>query len=389
MQKEPKIILLIVPARAFDRGLLRGIARYANEHGPWTFFREPPHYRQIGWRKKVSNRLAGGDVDGIIMREPERIEDILKISIPGICAPVTRRTVDGMVNIVTDNEAVGRMGAEHLLERGFHHFAFCGLEGIYWSQKRSEAFEARIAEAGYTTSVYQQPKSKDIQGLWEKEEPYLAEWLRSLPKPVGLMTCNDDRGQHVIDTCHADYLHVPGEVAVIGVDNDEFICELTNPQLSSICLNPEAAGYRAAAILDRMMAGEQVKDTTIVGGPTYAVARKSTDIMLIEDLLIVKALRYIRQSSQGPVQVTNVAEVLGISRRSLEQRFRKAVGRTVHEEIQFARVDRITRLLVETNLSISQIAHVLSFSSTKQLDRVFVRRSGMTPSEYRRERCVK
>lgn len=388
MQNEPKIILLIVPSRAFDRGLLRGIARYANEHGPWTFFREPPHYRQIGWKQKVSNRLAKGNVDGIIMREPERIEDILKINIPGICAPVTKWTVDGMINIVTDNEEVGRMGAEHLLDRGFRHFAFCGLGGIYWSQKRSQAFEARIAEAGYTTSVYQQPTARDVQVLWEKEEPYLAKWLKSLPKPVGLMTCNDDRGQDVIDTCHSEGQHVPGEVAVIGVDNDEFVCELTNPQLSSICLNPEATGYNAAAILDQMMSGKEVKDTTIIGSPMYAVTRKSTDIMLIEDQMVVKAMCYIRQNSQKPIQVADVADLLIISRRSLEQKFRKVVGRTVHEEIQFARVDRITRLLVETNLSISQIAHVLNFSSTKQLDRVFIRHSGMTPSEYRRKHCV-
>lgn len=389
MAKEPRVILLIVPARAFDRGLLRGIARYANEHGPWTFLREPPHYRRIGWKKRVSDRLRTGKVDGIVIREPQRIEDILRISIPGICAPVTRRTVDGMVNIVTDNDAVGRMGAEHLLDRGFRHFAFCGFEGIHWSWKRAEAFEARIAEAGFTANVYQQPKSRDIQGLWEKEQPYLSGWLKSLPKPVGLMACNDDRGQHIIDTCHAEGVGVPNEVAVIGIDNDEFVCELTNPPLSSICLNAEAAGYRAAGILDVIMSGKQVQDTTVVGGPTYVVARKSTDIMLIEDTQVVKALRYIRQNGQKSLHVASVADVLPISRRSLEQRFRKALGRSVHEQIRFERVDRIARLLVETNISIAHIAHTLSFSSTKQLDRVFARGKGMTPSGYRRQYCAK
>jgi len=221
------------------------------------------------------------------------------------------------------------------------------------------------------------------------EQPFLAEWLRGLPKPVGLMTCNDDRGQHVSETCNFARLHVPNDVAVIGVDNDEFVCEMASPPLSSICLNAEAIGYRAAAALDDVMAGRPVEDTTIMGAPTYIVARKSTDIMLIDDTGIAEALRYIRQNAHEPIQVIDVAEVLGISRRSLEQRFRRVVGRSVHEQILFERVDRIMRLLIETRISISQIAHILNFSSTKQLDRVFARYTRMTPSAYRREYCIK
>ncbi|MBE0536292.1 MAG: DNA-binding transcriptional regulator [Phycisphaerae bacterium] len=389
MAKEPRVILLIVPARAFDRALLRGIARYANEHGPWTFLREPAHYRPIGWKKKVLDRLHSGQVDGLIMREPERIEDILKMHIPGICAPVTQRTVDGMINVVIDNEAVGRMGAEHLLERGFRHFAYCGFEGIYWSEKRCQGFASRIRQAGFKVDVYAQPRSRDIQGLWEMEQPVLADWLQGLPKPVGLMTCNDDRSQHVSETCHAARLHVPNDIAIIGVDNDEFVCEMANPPLSSVCLNAEAIGYRAAATLHEVIAGRAVEDTTIIGGPTYIVARKSTDIMLIDDAVIARALRHIRQSTHEPIQVIDVAEVLAISRRSLEQRFRRVVGRSVHEQILYERVDRIMRLLLETRISISQIAHILNFSSTKQLDRVFSRYTGMNPSEYRKQYCIK
>jgi len=173
------------------------------------------------------------------------------------------------------------------------------------------------------------------------------------------------------------------------VDNDEFVCEMANPPLSSVCLNAEAIGYRAAATLQEVMAGHAVEDTTIVGGPTYVVDRKSTDIMLIDDAMIARALRYIRQSAHEPIQVIDVAEVLAISRRSLEQRFRRVVGRSVHEQILYERVDRIMRLLLETRISISQIAHILNFSSTKQLDRVFSRYTGMNPSEYRKQYCIK
>ncbi len=389
MFRARRVILLIAPTRAFDRGLLQGIARYANERGPWTFYREPPHYQAIDWKKKVTDRLGSGQVDGIIMREPERIEEIIQRKIPGICAPVTKRTIEGFVNIIIDNDAVGEMGAEHLLHCGFRHFAYCGIEGIYWSAKRGEAFQKRIAQAGFPCHIYQPRHAKGAQALWEKEEPLLVAWLQSLPKPVGIMTCNDDRSQHVLDACHAARIHVPSEVAIVGVDNDEFICRLANPALSSICLNAEKVGYRAAQLLDRVMAGEPCRETIIEGLPTHVVARNSTNILLVEDHAVSEAIRYIREHCSQPLQVDDVAEAVALSRRTLQQRFAKAIGRSVHSQILRERVNRITELLVETDLTVAQIAEELNFSSAKQLDRVFTRFQGTTPTTYRLRHCIK
>jgi len=387
--KAPKVILLIAPTRAFDRGLLQGIARYANERGPWTFYREPPHYQAIDWKKKVSDRLRAGQVDAIIMREPERIDEIIRRKVPGICAPVTKRTIEGFINIAIDNEAVGHLAAEHLLHCGFRHFAYCGLEGIYWSVKRGEAFGQRVRQAGYTCQTYALPKARGVQALWEKEEPLLVDWLQSLPKPVGIMTCNDDRAQHVLDACHAAQIHVPSEVAIIGVDNDEFICRLANPPLSSICLNAQIIGYRAAQALDRVMAGEKGGETVVVGKPTHVMARSSTNILLVEDLEVSDAIRFIREHSDRPLQVDDVADAVAMSRRTLQQRFAKTVGRSVHSQILRERVNRITQLLVETDLTVTQIARKLNFSSAKQLDRVFTKFQGVTPTTYRVEHGMK
>jgi len=389
MFRAPKIILLIAPTRAFDRELLQGIARYANECGPWTFYREPPHYHAVDWKKKVSDRLRSGQVDGIIMREPERIDEIIRYQIPGICAPVTRRTVEGFISIVVDNEAVGKLGAEHLLQCGFRHFAYCGFEGIYWSVKRGEAFQRHISKAGYPCHIYEPPKAKGMQALWEKEEPLLVAWLQSLPKPVGIMTCNDDRSQHVLDACHAAQIHVPSEVAIIGVDNDEFICRLANPALSSICLDAERLGYRAAKLLDRTMAGEPCHEKTVEGHPTHVVPRNSTNILLVEDQAVSDAIRFIREHSNRALQVDDVAEAVALSRRTLQQRFSKAIGWPVHSQILRERVNRIAQMLVETDWTTSRVAEEMDFSSTKQLNRVFTRLQGVTPTAYRLRHCVR
>ena len=389
MYRAPKIILLIAPARAFDRGLLQGIARYANEYGPWTFYREPPHYQAIDWKEKVSDRLRSGQIDAIIMREPERIDEIIRCRVPGICAPVTRPSIKGFINIVVDNGAVGRMGADHLIQCGFRHFAYCGFQGIYWSVKRGEAFHRRIAEAGFPCHTYEPPETRGKQALWEKEGPALVEWLRSLPKPVGIMACNDDRSQHVLDACYAGRIHVPSEVAIIGVDNDEFICRLANPPLSSICLNPERLGYRGAQLLDRVMAEKADCEATVSGAPTHVIARSSTDILLVEDKEMARAVQFIREESGRPLQVDDVAAAVGVSRRTLQHRFSQALGRSVHSQILRERVNRITRLLAETDLTIAQIAEELSFSSPKQLDRVFTKFQGMPPTAYRSRYCAK
>ena len=203
------------------------------------------------------------------------------------------------------------------------------------------------------------------------------------------MTCNDDRSQHVLDACHAAQIHVPGEVAIVGVDNDEFICRLANPALSSICLNPEAVGYRAAQLLDGVMAGEACRETTVEARPTHVVARSSTDILLVEDRAVSEAIRFIRDHSDRPLQVDDVAEAVALSRCTLQQRFFRVIGQSVHLQILRERVNRIIQMLVETHLTVAQIAAEMNSSSAKQLDRVFTRFQGTTPTTCRLRHCMR
>jgi LacI family transcriptional regulator len=213
----------------------------------------------------------------------------------------------------------------------------------------------------------------------------MANWLKSLPKPVGLMTFADDRSQQVIDTCKIAGVNVPDEVAVIGVDNDDLICDLSDPPLSSIAFNTERAGYEAAELLDKLMAGKKVVNQTIVVRPTHIVTRQSTNIIAIEDRVVADAARFIRQHSRKIIQVSDVTSAVMVSRCTLERRFRRALGKSVLKELKRVRTDQITQMLMETNLSVSQIASTLGYLSATHIARYFRQEKGISPLAYRKK----
>ena len=211
----------------------------------------------------------------------------------------------------------------------------------------------------------------------------MARWLADLPKPVGLMACNDDRGREVLAACRQAKLRVPEEVAVVGVDNDELLCELSDPPLSSVALGAERAGFEAAALLDQLMAGRSKEPQRLVASALGVVARRSTDLSLHEDPEVAAAVKYIRDNAGRPIRVYDVVAGLGDARRTLEIRFQQALGRSIHAEIQRVRLERARRLLLETDLPLSKIAQASGFSSPSYLAAVFHRHLGVTPVKYR------
>jgi len=377
MRRIPKVILLIETSRAYGRGLLRGITKYSRLYGPWVFYSEP------GGLEKALPKMKHWSANGIIMRDSTRGSEALKMGVPIIVSVHLKEHIKGTPYIDTNGVVIGRMAAEHLLDRGFRYFGFCGFDDLHWSRERCKNFSKRVTEAGFEMYVYKQPKSR-VRRSWENEQVLMADWLKSLPKPVGLMACNDDRGRHVIEACKVTGLHVPEEVAVIGVDNDELVCELSDPPLSSVALNVERGGYEAAELLDKLMAGEKAENKDIIVQPTHIVTRQSTDILAVDDIDVAEALRFIRLHAKEPIQVGEVADAAALSRRALQQRFRRTLNRTVYDEIRHARMEQAARMLAETNLSVSQIAQKLGYSGVEKMSRSFRREIGMSPLAYRK-----
>lgn len=382
--RQRRVILLIENVRAFDNGLLRGVARYARSRGPWTFFRQPPFFVRTYSREKLLDSLRHWEADGIICREKPYMQELLGLKIPMVVSPYRQGLISGAVNIVGADLPIGIMGAEHFLERGFRHFAFCGLPDMYWSQARCDSFCARVHAAGFQAYVYQSPRAA-TKRLWENEPAFMAAWLERLPRPLGLMVSTDERAQQIIESCRIAGLAVPDDVAVLGVDNDELICDLSAPPLSSIAQQAEKAGFQAAATLERMMQGRRLPHEVLTVEPGPIVTRQSTDILAVDDPQVRSALQYIRTHGKQPILIDEVAQATSLSRRMLEKRFRRILGRSLLSEIKRVRCEHIATLLRETDLPVVQIAAILGFSSHENISRYFKQQKGITPRQWREQ----
>jgi len=324
-------------------------------------------------------------VDGIIGHTADQKLASLStdLEIPTVICGI-KTPASSTCRIDTDSAAIGDMAANYFLGRGFQQFAFCGLDDMYWSRDRCHAFEKCLAQSGYDLSIYKQKKT--VARKKQNEPQAIAEWLKSLPKPVALMTCNDDRSKDVLAACGLAGIQVPDEVAVLGVDNDDLICTMSFPGLSSIALDTEKAGYEAAQLLDKLMTGKTINRTqaTIRIAPQYVVTRQSTDVLAIQDHRVAAAVRFIREHRNKRIQVNDVAEAAGVSRRMLQLRFSTVLGHSVHEEIRRTRIEQMARMLVDTDLSVSQIAHLLGYSYVRNIARWFQKQKKMSPAAYRR-----
>jgi LacI family transcriptional regulator len=377
MEKSPKVALLIETSNAYARGLLRGIVNYLHQHRPWSIY-----LAEHGRGDRPPSWLSGWDGDGIIARiENQPIADALaRLKIP-IVDVSAARLLPKLPWFETDDAAIARLAAEHLLERGFKHFAYCGDPSFNWSNWRSEQFQQIIQNAGWNCHVYQVPGRGAVDDDEELES--IIEWVRQLPKPSGIMACYDLRGQQVLDACRHIGVAVPDEIAVIGVDDDELLCELSSPPLSSVIPNTHRTGYEAAALLDRMMGGARVPGETYLIPPLGITVRQSTDVLAIEDATVAKAVRFIREHAFEGINVSDVLKAVPHSRRLLEGRFKKQLGRTPHEEIIRVQINRVKQLLTESDLSLEEIAERSGFRHVEYLSVVFKKKTGLPPSRYR------
>ena len=336
----------------------------------------------------LNRELTRWSGDGIIIRIENRkiLKAVAGLSIPIVnvsAAVAESRLVAPRVEV--DNAAVAQAAFDHLFERGFREFGYCGYAKYGWSAARQEAFRQRAIEAGCRCEVYCQefgPRTTD----WEQERSGMARWLQGLPRPIGVMACHDPMGLQILEACRQIGMAAPDEIAVIGVDNDDLLCELSQPSLSSVIPDTAQIGYQAAELLDRMLCGEVVRPESIEITPLGIATRQSTDVLAIGDSDVAQALRFIRERACLGINVESVVKELAISRRVLELRFRQLLRCTPHEQIVRVRIQRAMQLLAETELPLKEIADRAGFRDMEYLSLAFKRQTGLSPREFRRRR---
>lgn len=384
MPRTPRVALLVETSSGYGRGLLRGIMRYIRAHGEWSVFLE-----QRDLTTAPPDWLRDWKGDGVISRSmtPWLPEFLSRNGVP-LVNLVDRSVLTFAPSVCSDQEVIGRLAAEHLIERGFRQFGFCGFESEAWSEGRRTGFESRLAEQQITPNVYASAWHAPQLRAWDVEQHALTNWLSSLPKPCGVMACNDLRGQQLLDACQLCGLSVPEEVAVIGVDNDELLCQLCNPPLSSVIPDTGQIGYLAAELLARMMAGDPIGQEAIRVPPLGVATRESTDSMAITDPQIALAVRYIREHACLGTTVDDVLRQVPLSRSALERGFRKHLQRSPQQEIRNVQLRRCRQLLRETDFPMDRIATLCGFRHPEYMHVVFRRVHGMTPGEFRRAGSV-
>ncbi len=381
MKPTRHIAVLIETSREYGRGLLRGVSRFRREHPNWSIY-----FEQQDLGASLPQWFMSWKGDGILARitNLRTARALVATGLPMIDLRGGARKL-GVPPFGPDNRAISAQAYEHLAACGLKHFAFVGEPSdkhVYDDQRR-EAFQQIVQDHGKQCHVFKSRFGGKSTTRWGKQQQQLAEWLHSLPKPLGVMCCHDDRGPQVLEACRMAKLDVPNEVAVMGVDNDEFLCGLAIPSLSSIDVNAERIGYEAAWMLDEMIGGKTKLAKPVFFPPLGVVARQSTDLVACDDPRIAAAVHLIQQHACNYLKVADIEKQLAVSRSSLNRRFKQIVGRSPKQEILRIQIETAKRKLVDTEAPIYAISERVGFRETKYFIAVFRKLVGITPRAYR------
>lgn len=367
-----------------DERLLRGVIEYSRAHTRW-------HFRSRYQRNpRLPEILRESRAEGFLVSvHSAQVADVLR----ELGKPTVNVAGDhfaGLAEVQFDHEAVGRKAAEHLADLHLADYAYFGWVHPV-SLIREKAFRDRLLQAGgapahiHVFSVDQHPAT------WEQftDERLLARWLAALPKPIGIFAFNDEIASTLVEHSELLGLHVPNNVAVLGVDDMELPCQHSRITLSSVAPDFEAIGRVAAQILDRMLHGEKGVPKRIVLPPREVVRRRSTSRLVFDDPLLNDALNYVREKALDGISLEDVLQEVPVSRRTLDRHFRQALGHTVHDEIQKCRLEQAQMLLKKTDLSITDVAVRSGFSSLSAFCQIYHRVCGCPPGVTRRNRRKK
>ena len=384
-----RVLIISDFTESFSHKILSGIVDYSRRKEQWIVRRMPPEYKaQLGIPGVI--RLAKEwEVDAVI-GQFEPTDDIGLFAENGIVAIAQdyKKKFSSIPNITADYLGTGRMAARFFIDRGFRNFGFFGMNDVCWSDERCDGFRREVEAAGFGDSFYSY-RMQEIDMVWYYQRNRLREWLRSIPKPIAIMACDDNQGSNLIEACHGIGIKIPSEVSVMGVDNDEALCSLGSTTLTSIQVDIEEGGRQAAALVERLVADPASPAEDVVLKPVKIVQRMSTATFATADQQILKAILFIHKNALKKISVSDVMAEAALSRRLLERRFKSVTGKTLYEYITDQKLKYFAEQLQDTDEQVINIALSMGESDTKSISRRFKQIYGCTPVEWREKQRKK
>ena len=378
-----KILLLTDFSSGYSRSLLENVVRYAREVGPWAFYRMPLYFRELYGDEGVVEWAKKWEADAIIAQFSDIDLSVLnQLNIPIIVQNYKERS-SGISNLTGDYFGTGVIAANFFLHKGYKSFAYYGLTDTVWGRERGEGFKKIVSNKGY--EVYEFNNRKRVPSeKWSFDVEQVSRWLLSLPKPIALFACDDYYALQITEVCKMYDISIPEEIAVLGVDNDKLLCNISDPQLSSIELDIENGGYEAGKLLHQFIEKKIIAPVDIIIKPVRIVPRASTERFAVSDRHIEQLLQYIDKNYQNPLSVDELTQIIPFSRRVLEKKFKRETGTSVYQYLLDLRIEKFADLLITTDLPLIEAATRSGFTDYKNISRIFTKAKEMTPLQYRK-----
>lgn len=378
-----KVLLLFDYSSNFNRRLLEGLIKYSKEHGPWMFYRLPEYYKILYGKEAIVKWAEEWNANAIIAQWGIEETNLLKnLDIPVILQNYEKRS-DYFSNLTGDYKATGKMAANFFAQKGFHNYAFYGNKGVIWSLERAEGYRREVEKTG---GDYYYFETENLSGdQWSGSHIHLDDWLLSLPKPIALFACDDYFALQVSEICKINNIRIPEDISLLGVDNDELICNLSDPPISSIVLDLENGGYETGRLIDKLVKKEEAGQFNIIINPIRVEVRHSTEKYDISNKYILEVVKYIESNFKSDISINDLSRLVPLSRRNLEVKFKNYVGISIYQFILKCRVERLASLLLTTDRSLFDLAYEVGFKDCKNVSRVFKKFKNSSPNEYRQK----
>jgi LacI family transcriptional regulator len=378
--QSPHVAVLVDTSTSWGRRLIRGIVRYSEHHGPW--------HLSVEARGQDNLRLPiGWKGHGVIARigSSRMLRELEEMKLPVVNVSAIDLPRNSFPQIITDYRKSAQLAVQHFCDRGFRRFAYSGLPRTGFGRRHRDAFKEAVEALGFTCEVYEPLRPRTGLQHQRKRQDHTITWLQSLTKPVGIFTWATDPGRDLLEACRVAGISVPYEVAVLGGNFDELLCDTAWPPMSGILVPSEQIGNEASKLLDRLMHGSKPPTKAILIPPTGVIEKRSTDTLAIDDADVAQALAIIRGRAFHSMQVSDILKAVPVSRRSIERKFNQVLGRTPTEEIRRVRMAKAKSLLAETSMPMQAVADACGFGTYNYLSRVFTQENGITPRDFRKK----